>query len=585
MERPPLVNNARGDYSLALNLDEGDDVEVKRESSTSLESFGLGASGFVYNAGSFISSLDWAPASHISSPHPEYLALAVSLTSPPGAVPQHALGERSDAPGAIHILCLSHGECRLEYKIAIKEAEVRQVLWSPRGWDHREPPEVDQSGYAAAGPPPRIGLLAVILSNRKVTILAPPHPDVIHNSAGKGNGNNRGERSAPLIELTPLLELPFHGASRQPTCIAWGSGELLAAGCVDGSVSVWPVGEHLRSIGMTWPSPSILAWERSPPPFHHIHPVEGTVTSLSFLNLPRRSATGRDLLTYSDTASSKLRDGGVEGFEQDSAPHILLVSSLDGTQQIVDLDAPELLCGEATRLREPLYTSSFMPAFLGCWLVERGGGENAVRLMNPRPDNYGRSHGLTSHRGRVTALSGSRYHPLVASGAADGSVKVTNALLSVSRTAKMVDGMLFRLDIHRSSGKLRFVDRVLPEDLADTAKKEENGEGDDDDDGDGQKSLSQLNLLSQNSAWHPAVRVTGLAWSPNVQTPFLLASATAAGLVRIDWLAATQMLARKGKGGKKRVRPETDEEGEEGEEGGGEEEDANGPGENDGRAE
>lgn len=460
------------------------------------------------------------------------------------------------------MLGLSHGECCLEYKIGIPEGEVRQIKWSPRGWDHRDGLQEgqDDGEAAAASPSQRLGLLAAVLSNGKVAIFAPPRPNFVHASIGNGKGKSvdRGSSTAPVIELTPLLELPFHGSSLQPICLDWGSGELLAVGCVNGSVSVWPVGELLRSFGTASSPPSNYA--RSPPPSHHFRPMSGTITSLSFLNLPRRSTLGRDLTSFTDPAYDPI-NGSVEGFDPDSPPHLLLVTSLDGTQRTVDLDAPELINGEVGSRREPMYASSFLPAFLGFWLGEYG-GDNSARLINPRPDSYGRSHGLTTHRGRVTALAGARSHPLVASGGADGSVKVTNALLAVTRHSTKVDGSVYRLDIQRATGKLRYVDRISPVNVLETPKEEEGeGEGEDGGEGDGKgkskgkakakdkpkekEKPSPLALMAQNAAWHPAVRVTSVAWCPSLQAPFLLASATAAGLVRVDWLAASHVLHRK----------------------------------------
>lgn len=111
------------------------------------------------NPGSYINSLDWAPAPSDATPHPEYLAIATSLTSAPGQIPRRHLGARSDAPGAIQLWSLASGQCRLEYKICIPHGEVEQLQWSPCGYAPDAASE-GTSSIVASPEASRLGILA-----------------------------------------------------------------------------------------------------------------------------------------------------------------------------------------------------------------------------------------------------------------------------------------------------------------------------------------------------------------------------------------------------------------------------------------
>lgn len=167
----------------------------------------LGPAGCIINAGSFVPSLDWAPHPPHSPPGLEYLAVAVSLTSAPATVPDTPLAAFSEAKGSVQLWSIgstdsdvetppaqqqsgSNPVCRLEYQLCIPKGEVRQVKWSPLGADLRN--EADWHREKSGIPPPRIGLLACVMSTQKVAIYAMPTPEAVrqsHKSKGKQTGN------------------------------------------------------------------------------------------------------------------------------------------------------------------------------------------------------------------------------------------------------------------------------------------------------------------------------------------------------------------------------------------------------------
>lgn len=175
----------------------------------------LGPAGCIINAGSFVPSLDWAPRPPHAPPGPEYLAVATSLTSAPATVPDTPLAALSEEKGAVQLWSIGSSSnsdaeassaqpksgstsfCRLEYQLCISKGEVRQVKWSPCGADLRDETawQSDKSGV----PPPRIGLLACVLSTQKVVIFAMPTPEAVRQSC-KLKGKQAGTVSEPHSE-------------------------------------------------------------------------------------------------------------------------------------------------------------------------------------------------------------------------------------------------------------------------------------------------------------------------------------------------------------------------------------------------
>lgn len=476
------------------------------------------------NPGSYTNSLDWAPAPSDAAPHPEYLAIATSVTTAPGQIPRRHLGARSDAPGAIQIWSLAAGQCRMAYKIGIPHGEVEQLQWSPCGYAPDEASEEASSSETSAEAS-RLGILACIQSNRRLAVYAPPKPSQVAAPP---------DDESPAIQLEPLLSIDLPGSGLQPTCLDWGGPDVLAIGCVNGSVMVWHIShllEIIRSDGLK---------AALPRPTHCLEACDSSITSVSFLQVPPRPPH----------ISGETSDDSSLGFDNDGQPHLLMVSSLDGSQKVLDLNDTTTLHGEVTRQREPYYTSDFIP-YLSSWISERG-SDNSVRLISARPDSYLRSTMIGSHDGRCLSVSASPFHPLVASGGADGAVKIFNVLHMLTKSGERIAEPVYRLDIHRTEGTLRFVERPKPEKITalnvrsrravgtGAVKVEAGGGGGgaEGSDGEGEEGGATSTAAQANSVWNPSVSVVKVKWCPNVQGPLLLASATAAGIVRIDNVAS-----------------------------------------------
>lgn len=141
---------------------------------------------------------------------------------------------------------------------------------------------------------------------------------------------------ANTVELPPLLELPIYGRNRQAICLDWAGGERLIAGCSDGTLVCWPIGEILRSLTPTirlssrpTSTPSLLL-------SHSLQVHECAILSLSFLHLPPRPVRSRG-------EASVESEAGQELYDHDGLPHTILSTALDGSLKIVNLDLPDLV--------------------------------------------------------------------------------------------------------------------------------------------------------------------------------------------------------------------------------------------------
>lgn len=428
--------------------------------------------------------------------------MGVQVTSPPAIVPRTVLGGRNKikAPGVVQLWSLGESaeqkpELKLQYSLGIPLGEVAQVKWCPVGFDLRE-----GTGSVAGSPPSRIGILACALTCGKVALFAMPRPEQVRSKSSEDD---------LIIELTPVLSLPVYAA--EPTCLDWAGGERLLVGTTAGSLLVWHTGHLLRSLAGETPEFPV-----PPPPSHSFQIHETAVDAASWLHLPPRSTSISDAPT------------GTDGYDYSGLPHFVLTAGLDGSTRILDVDALDVSF-ESQKQREPLYATCFL-SFLGTWISDRG--DNAVRIINTRPAFLGRTHLIGSHQGRCTALDSSAFHPLLASGAADGTLTVLPTLKNVMRFEERINWPVYRLELLRGNGQLRYVDNYTTATYSHTAAASK-GKGKNAGTAAGEQGTGTL------GSFHPAIRITDVSWCKNLASnPFLLASGSACGLLRVDLIAS-----------------------------------------------
>ncbi|WFD35067.1 hypothetical protein MCUN1_001916 [Malassezia cuniculi] len=213
--------------------------------------------------------------------------------------------------------------------------------------------------------------------------------------------------------------------------------------------------------------------------------------------------------------AAPVHDSAVTALAWLPSGHLFSVG-LDGSEYLLDPAAPF----SAVRLahaREPRYAAATAPWISGCILDL---GDNHYGSTSLQHD-VGQHHTIAFHHGRILSLAASPFHPYAASGSADGSVKIANVLTASKRKALdprfRIMHKLFRLSAE-ADGTLAMLHDFLPEGTAPRAS-----------------SKAAPPLFDH---WDPAVGIHALAWSPNIGRGLLLASGSASGIVRLDWVEA-----------------------------------------------
>lgn len=304
-----------------------------------------------------------------------------------------------------------------------------------------------------------IGTLAASMDNGDIVILDVP----------------KTEASCLYLSPRTTLRVP----NSRCYSLAWGGNARLAAGCSKGQVIVWDLDESdspMINVSVHDTLVCALSWQMLPP--------------LDLLGTPNLSAR----------------------------PHILLSVGWDGSEHITDIYDVY----STTRYghsREPRYATVWAP-WNGAWIMDFG--DNQFGTVSLRTHDIGRHHMLGIHHGRIISLAASAFHPYIASGSADGSVNITNALNVSKRKAMEEGGRLvhkrFRL-IQNDANTYTIRHGFYPEGVL-------------------PRSQTQKSAPLSIDRWDPSVCITSVAWCPNDGHRLLLASGTGIGLVRVEWIEA-----------------------------------------------
>lgn len=175
---------------------------------------------------------------------------------------------------------------------------------------------------------------------------------------------------------------------------------------------------------------------------------------------------------------------------------------------------------------EPRYACAWAP-YGGQWVLDLG--DNHFGVVSLRTHDVNQHHTLGFHHGCITvrrrtnqSIATSAFHPFAATGATDGSVKLTN-VLSAAKRKSAEDGSRVMHPLGRwqctAPNTYHLHDALLPEGVWP------------------QKQTKTPPPLWNE--WDPSIAVTSLAYSPNAGRAMLLASGIAAGLVRVDWIVSS----------------------------------------------
>lgn len=431
--------------------------------------------GVLLNVGSQVYSMDWSykgTTSHGADQEYEYLCVSAALDEWPRTRLIERV-EKGSQPGVLQIWSISKKDWRtkLEMKLCFDAGRMSVVRWVPISDD-------------MPGTKTSIGLLSVAMQDGDVGIYSVPHPRTM---------SVEEEESIPFIKLEPLLAFRF--SEGIPLCMEWQDSQLLAVGYSDGHVVVWNLRKALED------------------------QKESIKNKTKAIFVPdmciRASRSPIADLTWGKKGENELYICGYDG----SVIHTTLANSDFRQQLIRSRGASSAITFESTtnlalfeRLQDCCIQTVEFPQK----------SKPSSRLVYP-------------HYGRVRCLHTSPHHPFLASGGADGTVRIGNVpvlmLQSARRWASGGTHTVYRLDFpdRGSNGPVRFIEplatfenaRFPPDGLFTTSTKST-------------KFSSFASKQGLTMAWHPAVNVTCVRWNLNGGCETWLASGMAVGLVRID---------------------------------------------------
>ncbi|BGO91644.1 hypothetical protein NBRC10512_008091 [Rhodotorula toruloides] len=518
--------------------------------------------GHMLNAGGFVSSLAWLPRAE-GLAEKEYLA--VSTVSQPDAPLRHisASANPSLPASMLQIWSLpcsdtcdlsmetSSGEgddedkpgMRLELALCLPagaEGDAKQLAWCPRGGrsfaragaandgeDDAQPVkgegeagaksrgkgkgrartgdvamDVDQEGVVnGASHDSKLGLLAGTFSDGSLSIFAVPSPDQVRKTAETNNGE------VVYVKAKPLLKLRLPDTTI--TSLAWGGSEVIAAGCINGHIAVWHVGDALRS----GQQPETLLRPRQYLPAH---------------TAPIRS------LVFVDSPPPSLADRAKHDFE--APPTGIISAGYDGNSVFTDLRNPGGGGIVLSHERAPIYDVAFC-AHTG--LVYTNDLDDRVRAFFLKPSVLGSEGRIAAHRGTVWSISASPHHPFILSTSADGSAALSSGIraLRKRRVRGHLVQKLYRLEFNRITGDLRMWDNLQIEyrTALDPSNPSRAGKS--------KSIIEEATEDSPTAAWPLEQGIVSSAWHTNLTRSALCATGTAIGLVRVDWVEADKQMA------------------------------------------
>ncbi|GAA5888249.1 hypothetical protein JCM5296_000246 [Sporobolomyces johnsonii] len=496
-----------------INGEDEQEVEIERFSSVRLDSFLPKKPGHLLNAGGPVSGLSWLPRTDAPSSK-EYLAVstisssALPLQHPPALSSPSSRSTSmiqiwsldTSSPSDLQIETSSSSEdqgagAKLELGLCLGEGagEALEVAWCPRGGSGEgEGQAMDVDGEE--GKIKQLGVLASVLTDGSVEVYAVPDPEEVRERQGKKEGE------AVFVKAKRVVQLRLPDTS----CVAlsWGSPDVIAAGCMNGHIAVWNVGDALR------------AGRPTARPTHYLPVHSSPIRSMTFVLAPPPSTV--------NPAQQDL----------DADPVWIVSTGLDGNTIMSDLrESGSAGSGSLLHERSSGYAVAFSP-HLGC--VYGHDQDDRLRAYFLKASELGNSKRIGAHRGTVWSLAASPHHSFIASASADGTCQITSGLRALRR--RRVRGhfglKVFKLEFERESGRWRMLDNFHVEQRSaldpyniSVATK-----------GKAAKAKSDDAPLISTAAWPLEIGVSRVAWHPNLDRACLLASGMSCGLVRLDWV-------------------------------------------------
>ncbi|KAI0665265.1 hypothetical protein C8Q70DRAFT_903986 [Cubamyces menziesii] len=460
----------------------------------------------VFNAGAPVWGLDWCPIHPDDRPHHRFTQyLAVAPFPSKSHSPMIGTRVRRPSPACIQIWSLkpsdrstdrmnvdgdAHdgfagneqdgsdagaGEMRCEMVLCIDSGPAFELKWCPL-------PSND--AYAEARPSffrPKLGIIGGTFEDGSLTFYAVPDPSTIIDAVERPAGQPL------LVKLTePLLRIELE----ETACWAfdWANSDVVAVGCTNGSIAVYNVGKAFRGES---PHQTLL-------PTHYFTAHQSAIRSLAWVRAPVVSASGE--VTADD-------------------PTVIASGGYDGVECLTDIRD---MCGNVINRTRDVVTAMEFSAYTGSAVTIDH--ENMVKAYSVSPSMLGRGHTILEPNGPIWSIATSDYHPQLAIGVTDGSCLTTNTMRTTRRggLVPFLEHKIYQLDYSRATGEYRMLENFLPKETQNRPVA----------------TRQNKTLPVGTGAWPPEVGIHRVVWNDGNglgRIP-LLASATASGLCRVDWL-------------------------------------------------
>ncbi|KPV74631.1 uncharacterized protein RHOBADRAFT_53596 [Rhodotorula graminis WP1] len=513
-------------------------VELERFETRRLDEIVSKKPGHLFNAGAPIGSLAFAPRADGPSDK-EYLL--VTTTSSPDALLRHPLSSSSSSsatgtassstsssttsPSALlQLWSVPSGtslapetadddsaRMRLELALCVNGlGECKEAAWCPRGGraaraaaagskdgegkgkGREDAMDVDDEAGEAEGAAGEdkgnVGLVAGVFGDGTVAVLAVPDPERAREKL------RVEEDEVAFVKASPLLRLQLPDTSIY--ALAWGGHEVLAAGCLNGYIAVWRVGDILLSGKQP---------DRPLRPTHYFSAHTAVIRQLVFISTPPPKLDNR------------------AEHDLDGAPTGIVSVGYDGSALLSDLREPGGATSVLTHERTALYTVAFS-AHTG--MAYTTDADDRVKGLGLKPSMQGNEGRVTIHRGPVWSVAASPHHATTLSASLDGTAMLASGVRALRKRRLRGHYLtrLYRLEVERTSGAVRMWDNLDVE-----------FRGALDPYNPFSKTSSSVPLERSTAAWPPEQAVTAAAWHPTLTLAPLCATGTAIGLGRIDW--------------------------------------------------
>ncbi|KAI9065456.1 hypothetical protein FKP32DRAFT_1624196 [Trametes sanguinea] len=457
----------------------------------------------VFNAGAPVWGLDWCPIHADDRPHyryKQYLAVAPFPTK--AHAPMIGTRIQRPSPACIQIWSLSPsqdqqdrmsvdesvanrneqasaddaGEMRCEMVLCIDNGPAFELKWCPL-------PSNDPGADGHEGTTRKLGIIGGTFEDGSLAFYTVPDPSTIVGAS------ERSPEQPLIVKLPePLLRIELEETS----CWSfdWANSEVVAIGCTNGNIAVYNVGEAFARGSSNADQPLL--------PTHYFTAHQSAIRSLAWVRAPVISASGE--ITFDNP--TVIASGGYDGVESITDIRDMSPNVINRTRDVV------------TALEFSTYTGSAVT-------VDH---ENMIKGFSVSPTMLGRGHAILEPKGPIWSISASDYHPQLAVGVTDGSCITTNMMRSTRRggLVPFLEHKIYQLDYSRSTGEYRMLENFLPQETQNRANA----------------IRQKKSIPGGTGAWPPEVGVHRVVWNDGnglARTP-LLASATASGLCRVDWL-------------------------------------------------